>query len=198
MKKLLLAITIIVSITACTKSETPNPEPDPIIEDTTTKSYVGCMRSDYPETAISGISVNDKIIYDLKSACSYSSPLFSYASIHLYSGAFTLSDIVDYDIFPIAEIDVDIVDGSNVSIYISDKTFDDDEIYCDLRDGKEFDKTANVKSVNIRNIAIDIDNENFKTDICRLDIEITLQINNVIRIVYSGESINRPILGGIK
>lgn len=195
MKKLLLAITIIVSITACSKPETPQPEP--IVEEST-KSYVGCMRSDYPDITISGISVNDKIIYDLRSACSYSSPLFSYALIHLYSGAFTLSDIVDYDIFPIAEIDVDIVDGSNVSIYISDKTFDDDEIYCDLRDGKEFDKTANVKSVNIRNIAIDIDNENFKTDICRLDIEITLQINNVIRIVYSGESINRPILGGIK
>lgn len=196
MKKIFLIIALIATVTACSKPETPQPEP--IVEDTTTKSYVGCMRSDYPDITISGISVNDKIIYDLRSACSYSSPLFSYALIHLYSGAFTLSDIVDYDIFPIAEIDVDIVDVSNVSIYISDKTFDDDEIYCDLRDGKEFDKTANVKSVNIRNIAIDIDNENFKTDICRLDIEITLQINNVIRIVYSGESIHRPILGGIK
>ena len=198
MKKIFLIIVFIASITACTKNEPPNIESESIVEDTTSKSYVGCMRSDYPETAISGISVNDKIVYDLKSACSYSSPLFSYALIHLYSGAFTLSDIVDFDIFPIAVIDVDIVDGSNMSIYISDKTFDEDEIYCDLRDGKEFDKTANVKSVNIRNISIDIDNENFKTDICRLDIEITLQINNVIRIVYSGESINRPILGGIK
>lgn len=72
MKKIFFILAIIASITACTKSEAQSPEPEPV-PDTTSKSYVGCMRSDYPDIAIPGISVNDKIIYDLKSACTYNS-----------------------------------------------------------------------------------------------------------------------------
>lgn len=119
MKKIFLAIAIIISLTACTKSETANPEPEPA-PDTTSKSYVGCMRSDYPDITIPGISVNGKIIYDLKTACTYSSPLFPSAvtTTYLYSGEFTLYDIVDYDIFPIAAIDGE--DESDIYIYIGE------------------------------------------------------------------------------
>lgn len=196
MKRILFTIAIILSITACTKSETPNIEPEPA-PDTTSKSYVGCMRSDYPDITISGISVNDKIIYDLKSACTYSSPLFPGAVItYLYSGEFTLYDIVNYDIFPIAEIDGE--DESDIYIYISGETFDNDEIIYDLRDGKVFNKTENIKSVYIKEAAVILDNEYFKTDICRFDIEITLQFGNVIEIIYYGESIHQSIKGGIK
>lgn len=195
MKKIFFAIAIIASITACTKSETANIEPEPA-PDTTSKSYVGCMRSDYPDITISGISVNDKIVYDLKSAITYSSPIFTYSETYLYSGAFTLSDIIDYDIFPIAEIDVE--DESNIYISISEKTFDNDEIIYDLRDGKVSNKTENIKSAYIKEAAVILDNEYFKTDICRFDIEITLQFGNVIEIVYYGESIHQTIKGGIK
>lgn len=196
MKKTLFIFAIIAFITACTKSEAPNPEPEPV-PDTTSKSYVGCMRSDYPDIAIPGISVNDKIIYDLKSACTYSSPLFPGAVVtYLYSGEFTLYDIVDYDILPIAEIDG--ADESNIYISISEKTFDNDEIIYDLRDGKVFNKTENIKSVHIKEAEVILDNEYFKTDICRFDIEITLQFGNVIEIIYYGESIHQSIKGGIK
>lgn len=196
MKKILFAIALIVSISACTKSETPNPEPEPV-QDTTSKSYVGCMRSDYPDIAIPGISVNDKIIYDLKSACTYSSPLFPGDVVtYLYSGEFTLYDIVDYDIFPIAEIDGE--DESNIYISISEKTFDNDEIIYDLRDGEVFSKTENIKSVHIKEAEVIIDNEYFKTDICKFDMEINLRYGKTIAIVYYGESIHQSIKGGIK
>lgn len=196
MKKILFAIALIVSISACTKSETPNPEPEPV-QDTTSKSYVGCMRSDYPDIAIPGISVNGKIVYDLKSACTYSSPLFPGAVVtYLYSGEFTLYDIVDYDIFPIAEIDGE--DESNIYISISEKTFDNDEIIYDLRDGEVFSKTENIKSVHIKEAEVILDNEYFKTDICKFDIEINLRYGKTITIVYYGESIHQSIKGGIK
>ena len=118
MKRIFFALAIIVSISACTKPETPNPEPVP---DTTSKSYVGCMRSDYPDIAIPGISINDKIVYDIKTVCIYSSPIFvGSATAHLYSGVFTKDEIMDemvgYDIFPILEIEV--YDEPN-NIYIS-------------------------------------------------------------------------------
>lgn len=196
MKKILFAIAIIATITACTKSEAPNHEPEPI-PDKTSKSYVGCMRSDYPDIAIPGISVNDKIVYDLKSACTYSSPLFPGDVVtYLYSGEFTLYDIVDYDIFPIAEIDGE--DESNIYISISEKTFDNDEIIYDLRDGKVFNKTENIKSVHIKEVEVILDNEYFKTDICKFDIEINLRYGKTITIVYYGESIHQSIKGGIK
>lgn len=196
MKKILFAIALIVSISACTKSEAQSPEPEPV-QDTTSKSYVGCMRSDYPDIAIPGISVNDKIIYDLKSACTYSSPLFPGDVVtYLYSGEFTLYDIVDYDIFPIAEIDGE--DESNICISISEKTFDNDEIIYDLRDGEVFSKTENIKSVHIKEAEVILDNEYFKTDICKFDIEINLRYGKTITIVYYGESIHQSIKGGIK
>ena len=197
MKKIFLAIALIVLISACTKSETANMEPEPA-PDTTSKSYVGCMRSDYPDITISGISVNGKIIYDLKTACTYSSPLFPSAvtTTYLYSGEFTLYDIVDYDIFPIAAIDGE--DESDIYIYISGETFDNDEIIYNLRAGKVSNKTENIKSVYIKEAAVILDNEYFKTDICKFDIEITLQLGNVIEIVYYGESIHQSIKGGIK
>ena len=197
MKKIFLAIALIVLIRACTKSETANMEPEPA-PDTTSKSYVGCMRSDYPDITISGISVNGKIIYDLKTACTYSSPLFPSAvtTTYLYSGEFTLYDIVDYDIFPIAAIDGE--DESDIYIYISGETFDNDEIIYNLRAGKVSNKTENIKSVYIKEAAVILDNEYFKTDICKFDIEITLQLGNVIEIVYYGESIHQSIKGGIK
>jgi|GEM_PF-6724825 lipoprotein len=196
MKKIFFALAIIASITACTKSEAQSPEPEPV-PDTTSKSYVGCMRSDYPDIAIPGISVNDKIIYDLKSACTYSSPLFPGDVVtYLYSGEFTLYDIVDYDIFPIAEIDGE--DESNIYISISEKTFDNDEIIYDLRDGEVFSKTENIKSVHIKEAEVILDNEYFKTDICKFDIEINLRYGKTIAIVYYGESIHQSIKGGIK
>lgn len=196
MKKTLFILSIIAFITACTKSEAPNPEPE-TIPDTTSKSYIGCMRSDYPDIAIPGISVNDKIIYDLKSACTYSSPLFPGAVVtYLYSGEFTLYDIVDYDIFPIAEIDGE--DESNIYISISEKTFDNDEIIYDLRNGEVFSKTENIKSVHIKEAEVILDNEYFKTDICKFDIEINLRYGKTIAIVYYGESIHQSIKGGIK
>lgn len=194
MKRILFTIAIIISLTACSKPETPIPEP---VQDTTSKSYVGCMRSDYPDIAIPGISVNDKIIYDLKSACTYSSPLFPGDVVtYLYSGEFTLYDIVDYDIFPIAEIDGE--DESNIYISISEKTFDNDEIIYDLRDGEVFSKTENIKSVHIKEAEVILDNEYFKTDICKFDIEINLRYGKTITIVYYGESIHQSIKGGIK
>lgn len=196
MKKIFFILAIIASITACTKSEAQSPEPEPV-QDTTSKSYVGCMRSDYPDIAIPGISVNDKIIYDLKSACTYSSPLFPGDVVtYLYSGEFTLYDIVDYDIFPIAEIDGE--DESNICISISEKTFDNDEIIYDLRDGEVFSKTENIKSVHIKEAEVILDNEYFKTDICKFDIEINLRYGKTITIVYYGESIHQSIKGGIK
>lgn len=196
MKKIFFILAIIASITACTKSEAQSPEPEPV-PDTTSKSYVGCMRSDYPDIAIPGISVNDKIIYDLKSACTYSSPLFPGDVVtYLYSGEFTLYDIVDYDIFPIAEIDGE--DESNIYISISEKTFDNDEIIYDLRDGEVFSKTENIKSVHIKEAEVILDNEYFKTDICKFDIEINLRYGKTITIVYYGESIHQSIKGGIK
>ena len=196
MKKIFFILAIIASITACTKSEAQSPEPEPV-PDTTSKSYVGCMRSDYPDIAIPGISVNDKIIYDLKSACTYSSPLFPGTVVtYLYSGEFTLYDIVDYDIFPIAEIDGE--DESNIYISISEKTFDNDEIIYDLRDGEVFSKTENIKSVHIKEAEVILDNEYFKTDICKFDIEINLRYGKTITIVYYGESIHQSIKGGIK
>lgn len=196
MKKIFFILAIIASITACTKSEVQSPEPEPV-PDTTSKSYVGCMRSDYPDIAIPGISVNDKIIYDLKSACTYSSPLFPGDVVtYLYSGEFTLYDIVDYDIFPIAEIDGE--DESNIYISISEKTFDNDEIIYDLRDGEVFSKTENIKSVHIKEAEVILDNEYFKTDICKFDIEINLRYGKTITIVYYGESIHQSIKGGIK
>lgn len=196
MKKIFFILAIIASITACTKSEAQSPEPEPV-PDTTSKSYVGCMRSDYPDIAIPGISVNDKIIYDIKSACTYSSPLFPGDVVtYLYSGEFTLYDIVDYDIFPIAEIDGE--DESNIYISISEKTFDNDEIIYDLRDGEVFSKTENIKSVHIKEAEVILDNEYFKTDICKFDIEINLRYGKTITIVYYGESIHQSIKGGIK
>lgn len=194
MKKILFTIAIIVSITACTKSETANMEPEPA-PDTTSKSYVGCMRSEYPDITISGISVNDKIIYDLKSACSFSGPT-SPTITRLYSGKFTYLETVTYNIFPIVEIVTS--SESNMYIYISKEKLGADEIKYELHNGEEFYKTDNIKSVNIKEAAVILDNEYFKTDICRFDIEITLQFGNVIEIVYYGESIHQYIIGGIK
>lgn len=94
MKRILFALAIIATITACTKSEATNLEPEPV-PDTTSKSYVGCMRSDYPDIAIPGISVNDKIVYDLKTACTYNSSYQSTADTEFYVGALTLQEIAD-------------------------------------------------------------------------------------------------------
>lgn len=195
MKRILFTIAIIISLTACSKPETPNPAPEPAIDDTTSKSYVGCMRSDYPDIMISGISVNDKIIYDLKSACTYSAPLYPGVTTHLYSGEFTISEIYIYNIFPIVEIEV-YDESNNIYISIPEKTFDYEEIIYDLRNGAAFEKTDNIKSVNIKKAEVILDNENFKTDICNLDIEITILGDWVIRIIYSGESIHQSIIDG--
>jgi hypothetical protein len=195
MKKIFLSIAIILSITTCTKSETANPEPEPA-SDTTSKSYVGCMRSDYPDITIPGISVNGKIIYDLKSACSFSGPT-SPTITRLYSGRFTYLETVTYNIFPIVEI-VTSSESDNIYIYISKEKLGADEIKYELHNEEEFYKTDNIKSVNIKETAVILDNEYFKTDICRFDIEITLQFGNVIEIVYYGESIHQYIIGGIK
>lgn len=195
MKRILFTIAIIISLTACSKPETPNPAPEPAIDDTTSKSYVGCMRSDYPDIMISGISVNDKIIYDLKSACTYSAPLYPGVTTHLYSGEFTISEIYIYNIFPIVEIEV-YDESNNIYISIPEKTFDYEEIIYDLRNGAAFEKTDNIKSVNIKKAEVILDKENFKTDICNLDIEITILGDWVIRIIYSGESIHQSIIDG--
>lgn len=193
MKRILFALAIIVSISACTKSETPNIEPEPV-PDTTSKSYVGCMRSDYPDINISGISVNDKIIYDIKSACSLSGPTSSTIT-RLYSGKFTYLEMGNYNIFPIVEI---VTSGeSNMYIYISKEKLEANEIKYEVHDGEVFYKTNNIKSVKIKDAEVILDEENFKTDICRFDIEITLQFGNVIEIVYYGESFHQAIMGDL-
>lgn len=193
MKRILFALAIIVSISACTKSETPNIEPEPV-PDTTSKSYVGCMRSDYPDINISGISVNDKIIYDIKSACSLSGPTSSTIT-RLYSGKFTYLEMGNYNIFPIVEI---VTSGeSNMYIYISKEKLEANDIKYEVHDGEVFYKTNNIKSVKIKEAEVILDEENFKTDICRFDIEITLQFGNVIEIVYYGESFHQAIMGDL-
>lgn len=204
MKRILLALAIIASITACTKPETPNIEPEPGTEDTTTKSYVGCMRSDYPDIAIPGISIDDLIVYDIKTVCTYSSPILAgSATTHIYSGVFTKDEIIYealgcYDIFPILEMEV-YDEPNNIYISIPAETFDKDKIIYYLQNGKVVEKTDNIKSVNIKEAEVVIDNETFKTDICKLDIEITKKYSNkVIRIVYYGESIHCTMYGGIK
>ncbi len=189
MKKIFLSIAIILSITTCTRSEIANIEPEP-------ESYIGYLRSDYPDIMIPGISVNDKIIYDLKSACSFSGPT-SPTITRLYSGRFTYLETVTYNIFPIVEI-VTSSESDNIYIYISKEKLGADEIKYELHNGEEFYKTDNIKSVNIKEAAVILDNEYFKTDICRFDIEIELQFGNVIEIVYYGESIHQYIIGGIK
>lgn len=195
MKRILFALAIIISISACTKSETPNIEPEPVpVPDTTSKSYVGCMRSDYPDINISGISVNDKIIYDIKSACSLSGPTSSTIT-RLYSGKFTYLEMGNYNIFPIVEI---VTSGeSNMYIYISKEKLEANEIKYEVHDGEVFYKTNNIKSVKIKEAEVILDEENFKTDICRFDIEITLQFGNVIEIVYYGESFHQAIMGDL-
>lgn len=196
MKKILFALAIIATITACTKSETPNIEPEPV-PDTTSKSYVGCMRSDYPDIAISGISVNDKIVYDLKTACTYNSSYQSTAYTEFYASSLTLQEIADCYAFPIASINVS-TDESNdyTDIYIPEKTFDFDEIRYYLYNGEVLAKTANIESVDIKEATVIQGNEYFKPDdTCKFDIEIKLKYGNTIEIVYYDKSFRLYIVG---
>lgn len=182
MKKIFFALAIIVSITACTKSETPNPEPE---------SYVGYLRSEHPNIKISGVSVNDKIIYDLKSAVSISGSAVYGAITSLYSSKFTYLDIVNLDIPPIAEIYAT-PDESYFYIHISKEMLDYDEIKYEVCDGELFYKTDNIQSIKIKDAEVILDEEDLKTDICKFDIEVTLP-NKIIEIVYYGESYHRQV-----
>lgn len=192
----ILTAAIIVSLTACTKPETPSSEP----EDTLSKSYVGCMRSDYPDITISGISVNDKIVYELKSACTYNSSLYPWAMTEFYASELTLEEIYAGYAFPVAEISVSTEETNNLYIYIPAKTFDDNEIIYSVTADEVSEKTNNIQSVEIKEATVIPDNEYFKTDICKFDIEITLKYGyrNAINIVYYGESIHQFIKEGIR
>lgn len=196
MKKIFFILAIIASITACTKSEAQSPEPEPV-QDTTSKSYVGCMRSDYPDIAIPGISVNDKIVYDLKTACTYNSSYQSTADTEFYVGALTLQEIAEYYAFPIAAISVSTDESNDFTyIYIQEKTFDFDEIRYHLYNGKVLEKTANIESVDIKEATVIQGNEYFKPDdTCKFDIEIKLKYGNTIEIVYYGKSFRLYIVG---
>jgi lipoprotein len=196
MKHILFVLAIILSITACTKSETADIEPEPA-PDTTSKSYVGCMRSEYPDITIPGISVNGKIIYDLKTACTYNSSYQYTAYTEFYASALTLQEIADCYAFPIASISVS-TDESNdyTDIYIPEKTFDFDEIRYYLYNGEVLAKTANIESVDIKEATVIQGNEYFKPDdTCKFDIEIKLKYGNTIEIVYYGKSFRLYIVG---
>lgn len=185
----ILTAAVIISLTACTKPETPRPEP----EDTTSKSYAGCMRSDYPDITISGISVNDKIIYDIKTAMSnsFASSVNSVndASTSFYSGKFTLSEIWSYNILPVAAIYIS-PDESIIDIYIPERILDYDNIRYTFFKGEIQEKTDNIQSIKINKAEVILNYEPFKKDLCKYDIEITKSDGLVIRIVYSGESIH--------
>lgn len=185
MKRILLTIAIIASIiiTACTKPETPIPEPEP-------ESYMGYLRSEHPNIKIPGISINDKIIYDLKSAISMSGSICG-AWTSLYSGRFTYLDVVNYDIPPMVEIYV-IPEESRFWIHISKNILYDNEVEYEIIGEEVSYKTDNIQSIKIKEAEVIIDKENLKTDICKFDIEITIP-EYVIEIIYYGNSHHREI-----
>lgn len=184
MKKILFAIAIIASITACTKPETPILEPEP-------ESYRGYLRSEHPNIKIPGISVNDKIIYDLKSAISMSGPGINGVYTSVYSGRFTYYDVMDYEIPPMLEIGI-VPETAWFSIYISKNIIYGNEIRYITVGEEVIDKTDNIQSIKIKEAEVIIDKENLKTDICKFDIEITIP-EYVIEIIYYGNSHHREI-----
>lgn len=184
MKKILFTIAIIASITACSKQETPIPEPEP-------ESYRGYLRSEHPNIKIPGISVNDKIIYDLKSAISMSGPGINGVYTSVYSGRFTYYDVMDYEIPPMLEIGI-VPETAWFSIYISKNIIYGNEIRYITVGEEVIDKTDNIQSIKIKEAEVIIDKENLKTDICKFNIEITIP-EYVIEIIYYGNSHHREI-----
>lgn len=184
MKRILFTIAIIISLTACSKPETPIPEPEP-------ESYRGYLRSEHPNIKIPGISVNDKIIYDLKSAISMSGPGINGVYTSVYSGRFTYYDVMDYEIPPMLEIGI-VPETAWFSIYISKNIIYGNEISYITVGEEVIDKTDNIQSIKIKEAEVIIDKENLKTDICKFDIEITIP-EYVIEIIYYGNSHHREI-----
>ena len=184
MKRILFTIAIIISLTACSKPETPIPEPEP-------ESYRGYLRSEHPNIKIPGISVNDKIIYDLKSAISMSGPGINGVYTSVYSGRFTYYDVMDYEIPPMLEIGI-VPETAWFSIYISKNIIYGNEIRYITVGENVIDKTDNIQSIKIKEAEVIIDKENLKTDICKFDIEITIP-EYVIEIIYYGNSHHREI-----
>lgn len=154
MKKILFTIAIIASITACSKQETPIPEPEP-------ESYRGYLRSEHPNIKIPGISVNDKIIYDLKSAISMSGPGINGVYTSVYSGRFTYYDVMDYEIPPMLEIGI-VPETAWFSIYISKNIIYGNEIRYITVGEEVIDKTDNIQSIKIKEAEVIIDKENLK------------------------------------
>ena len=200
MKQILFALALIVSITACTKPETPNPESEPIPE-----SYVGYKRSEHPNIKISGISVNGIIVYDIKSAVSYCSPDFYLTVLH--SKRYTYSDISnDYESKIIPKVEISI-SGTLFQLYIHEDTINgNDIIHCktSYNDEPEYN-TDNVESFKFKDTSFNINlvkHENGilygETDTCGFDVEVTMKNGDIIEVVYYGESIHQYIMGGIK
>ena len=186
MKLILFILALIISITSCSKPETPQPEPIP-------ESYIGYLRSEHPSIKIPGVSINDKIVYDLKSAISMSGPGISGICTSVYSGTFTYLDVVNYNIPPIIEEIYVIPEESLFALHISENMlYGNNEIIYEVIDGEVLYTTDNIKSVNIKEAEVILDSENSKKDICRFDIELTIP-QYVIEIVYYGNSHHREI-----
>lgn len=190
MKQIFFAIAIIVSITACTKPETSNPEPEPIPE-----SYVGYKRSEHPNIKIPGISVNDEIIYDLKSACSicweYNEPI---STTYLTSEMYTYSDFMGNEINNFTPKAVIYISGNRL---LSLSILDNEIIHYDVSD-QSIKKADNVESFKAKHILFAIDIENLRTNNCEFEVEVAMKNGDIIEIVYYGEYIYIPVFGGIK
>ena len=187
MKRILLALAIIVSITACTKPETPNPEPEPIPE-----SYVGYKRSEHPNIKIPGISVNDEIIYDLKSACSicwdHDKPI---STTYVTSEMYTYSDFMWSEINDFTPKAVIYISGNRL---LSLSILDNEIIHYDASD-QSVKKADNVESFKAKHILFAIDIENLKTNTCEFDVEVVMRNGDIIEIVYYGEYTYIPVFG---
>lgn len=182
MKHILFVLAIILSITACTKSETTNPEPEPIPE-----SYVGYKRSEHPNIKIPGISVNDIIVCDLKSACSYFCGLNDpNPTTDLFSDMYTHSDFINrYHAETIQKAEIGIFDNK---LYIL-RIYNNKDIYCEIADySGNIKKTANIESFKIKEIYVFADTDNDKIHTCGFDVEIIMTNSDVIEVVYYGET----------
>lgn len=182
MKHIFFTIAIITSITACSKPETPNPEPESIPE-----SYVGYKRSEHPNIKIPGISVNDTIVCDLKSACSYFFRLNDpNPTTDLFSEMYTHSDFINYyHAETIQKAEIGIFDNK---LYIL-RIYNNKDIYCEIADySGNIEKTANIESFKTKEIYVLADTDNDKIHTCGFDVEITMTNSDVIEVVYYGET----------
>ena len=193
MKKIFLIVVIIATVTACTKNS-PTPQPEPISE-----SYVGYLRSEHPNIKIPGISVNDKIVYDIKTVQSFNFYKSRSATFVFFDKKYIREYLVDFDPEYLAEIALPdpFTEDSQWVVFIPGNIFDENPISY-TANYNAVNNSDNIKSIKLKRYICTLGDWGSDTDVCDIDLEITLQNGDIIEIIYTGDSIHRDVIEGFR